>query len=320
LEALFFHSYTAPNGQEIAFGGRDGTMAIQTSRGSRLGGVACAGRRVPHVEVRAEGMLDVATSLQEASPAMPHCNKVAVVFAGHPAQVPRGAHGIGWEESELLGRTTWGEVFFTVDSQGVQHQRSDQAELPHVGVTKYCDSAYIQAGTPECIIAENVMLLRHASPSESGAPGPWRAEPRELSAICFLPEHAPQLSSTTSSGGSVSGTHCPGALLTVPTVSRQCVYADKSSRICYRSQVEAVVKACCLLDCDGLVVGCAEGICGSELFGHPMAEVVQLWRDVLDKAASHFRVVAFALGKDTPLNRKCTTGFLAEVLGARPVS
>lgn len=47
---------------------------------------------------------------------------------------------------------------------------------------------------------------------------------------------------------------------------------------------------------DGLVVGCAEGICGSELFGHPMAEVVQVWRDELDRAGSNFRAVVFALG------------------------
>lgn len=271
------------------------------------------------MEVRGEGMLDVAVSLQEATPTMPHCNKVAVVFAAHPAQVPRGDRGICLEESELLGRTTWGEVFFSIEAEGQQQQKSAHAEFPHVSVSKYCDSSYIQAGAPECLIAENVWLLRHAGlAGGDGPPGAWRTETREISAVTFLPQSSPELSS---SSAPLNGNHHPpSALLAPPTVSRKCAYADKASRVCYHKQVEAVVKACCLLDCDGLVVGCAEGICGSELFGHPMAEVAQVWREVLEKAGSHFRVIVFALGKDTPLNRSCTTGFLAEELGARAVS
>lgn len=267
-------------------------------------------------------MLDAAVSLQEASPTMPHCNKVAVLFAGHPPQVPRGARGICWEESELLGRTTWGEVFFSVGTPGVQHQESGAEDVPPLEVTKYCDSAYVQASVAECLIAENVWLLRHGSPSSDGTPGPWRSEPRELSAISFLPESEPPLSSASasSSGPKNDGHHPASALLAAPTVSRKCTYADKGTRVCYHSQVEAAIKACCLLDCDGLVVGCAEGICGSEIFGHPMAEVVQVWRDVLDKAGSQFRVIVFALGKDTPMNRRCTTGFLTEELGARAIN
>merc|ERR1712072_385108 len=108
------------------------------------GGIACAGRRVPYVEVRAEGILDVAVALQEASPTMPHCNKIAVVFAGHPAQAPRGSRGISWEEAELLGRTTWSEVFFTVSSEEGQNMQSSHAGIPQVEASKYCDSAYIQ--------------------------------------------------------------------------------------------------------------------------------------------------------------------------------
>jgi hypothetical protein len=76
--------------------------------------------------------------------------------------------------------------------------------------------------------------------------------------------------------------------------------------------VESAVKLCCLLDCDGLAVGCSEGICGSEIFHHPLAEVTEVWRDVLSYTGAQFRVVSFALGKDTPLNRNCTTGFLTE--------
>lgn len=313
LGPILCRSYKSADGREIPFGGRGGTLATRTSKGSCMGGIACTGRRVPHIEVRGECMLDVAVSLQEASPAMPHCNKVAVVFAGHPAQAPRGARGICQEEAELLGRTTWGEAFFTIESP-----ESATSEVPNVTVSKYCDSAYIQAGTPECLIAENLWLLRHAGLSDT-SPGEWRSEPRELCAICFLPETMPPL--TSARGVMENEGHHPSATLQVsPTVCRRCSYADKHNRVCYHRQVEAVIKACCLLDCDGIVVGCAEGICGSEIFGHPMSEVAQVWRDVLDKTSAQFRVIVFALGKDTPMNRRCTSGYLAEQLGARTVS
>jgi len=312
LGAILQRGYESAGGGDIPFGGRDGTLATRTSKSSRPGGIACAGRRVPHIEVRSESMLDVAMDLQEATPSMPHCNKVAVVFAGHPAQVPRGARGICQEEAELLGRTTWGEVFFTVEAP------EGPSQVPHVGVSKYCDSAYIQAGKPECLIAENVWLVRHAGLSDT-APGEWRAEPRDVSAICFLPQSAPPLAYDKESIQN-DGHHPSSARQVAPTVSRRCGYADKENRVIYRGQVEAAIKAGCLLDCDGLVIGCAEGICGSEVFGHPMTEVVQVWRDVLESTSAQFRVIVFALGKDTPMNRRCTTGYLAEQLGARTVS
>lgn len=97
------------------------------------------------------------------------------------------------------------------------------------------------------------------------------------------------------------------------TADLRCRYADRADRVQLRAQVEAVLRACCLLDCDGLVIGCAEGICGSELFGHPMVEVAEVWRDALGPKEAQFRRVAFALGKDNPLNQKVTSGLLKEV-------
>jgi len=116
------------------------------------------------------------------------------------------------------------------------------------------------------------------------------------------------------------GHHPKAASSVSPTSSGKTKYAADESRLAYRRQVESAIKVCCLLDCDGIAVGCAEGVCGSELYGHPLAEVTEVWRDVLSQMAAQFRVVSFALGKDTPSNRRCTTGFLAEALGAKAVS
>merc|ERR1712118_389640 len=87
----------------------------------------------------------------------------------------------------------------------------------------------------------------------------------------------------------------------------------------YRTQVESALRVCCLLDCDGLVVGCAEGLCGSEIVGHPIAEVTEVWGEALGPVADHFRRVAFALGKETPLTRRCTACLLEEKLNARVI-
>merc|ERR1719379_1513093 len=269
MEALLLRRYVAPDGEEMPFGGRDGTLPLQASRGSHLGGVVCVGRRVPIVEVRTEGMLDAVISLQEAGePGMPHCNKVAVLFAAHPAQNSLDRRGICQEEAELLGRSSWGEVFFSVpDTSTPQHKTA--AEPSQIEISRFCDRSYIQEGSTEHLIAENVWLLRHAGSEVGGAPGSWRMEPREFSAVCFLPHIAPQLRDAIPRSSPAEREHTPSKALTpTPTSGSGCAYADKDFRVAYHHQVEAALKACSLLDCDGLVVGCAEGICGSEIFGH----------------------------------------------------
>lgn len=352
LEAILRRAYTSPSGEEIPFGGRAETLATLPHRVLRPGGVSCSGRRVPALEVRPGDVLDVAANLQEGTSVLPHCNKVAIIFAGHPPQVPT-THGRGavcLEEVQLLGRTTWSEVFFTIAppdqpepqrsarqsglkgrwrypdqldsttglwsggstprtlSKHTQFGTADQM-LPRVEVSEHCDK-YVQAGVPECIVAESLWLLRHYGGCD-GMPGEWRAEPREFgAAVSFLPQQFPELATAA---GSVTAN---GSAAPARSSDRRCVYRDKADRVRYRAQVEAAIKVCCLLDCDGLVVGCAEGICGSEVFGHPIAEVAEVWREVLEAAASQFRVVAFALSKDTPMNTRNTASLLQEILGA----
>lgn len=249
----------------VPFGGGGGTVPTTVHRTDCLAGVACSGSWTPSLEVRAENILDCAVSLQDGSDTLPFCNKLGVIFAAHPQRAD------GWqrksvtvEEAELLGRTTWAEVFFSAESQ----QR-----LSEVQVSTHC-GAYIAEGVPECIVAENVWLVRDEG---CMGPGEWR-EPRDIGVVVgFVPKHAPALS-----GGGASEIHC--------------TYTDSGDRARYRAQVDAAIQACCLLDCDGIVVGCAEGLCGSEVFGHPLLEVASVWREALASRAAQFRRVAFALG------------------------
>mmetsp|Transcript_8515 Transcript_8515/g.21145 ORF Transcript_8515/g.21145 Transcript_8515/m.21145 type:complete len:135 (-) Transcript_8515:71-475(-) len=80
----------------------------------------------------------------------------------------------------------------------------------------------------------------------------------------------------------------------------------KAARLRYKRQVAAAVQACALAGCDGLLIGCAEGLLGCELFGHPSADVAaEVWAEVLlgegstPGLASHFRALAFCLGGRT---------------------
>jgi len=303
LEAVMNRVYTAPSGRKVEFGGRGGTLATLVHKASRPGGTACSGRRVPSLEVRSEHALDAVVALQDGSDVLPHCNKVGLIFSAHVPGAPcEGGRGISLEEENLLGRTTWGEVFFTVAGG------AESGVAASVTVSKLCEG-YIEAGRPECLLAENVWLLRDADPDGPG-PGSWREGPRELcAAVGVLPQSSPRLaqrSPPSSSGGGGGGGR--GGLAR---------YADLADRATYRAQAEAAVRLCCLLDCDGIVVGCAEGLCGSEIFGHPLTDVAEVWRDVLEATSAHFRRIAFAVGKVTSRNINGTISVLAEVLGAR---
>jgi len=96
------------------------------------------------------------------------------------------------------------------------------------------------------------------------------------------------------------------------------------NRIEYRKQVDAVLKVCCLLDLDGLCIGCSEGIVGSELFGLPLQSVAEVWRDALRDTsqsasgvpmAAHFKRVIFCCAKGNPFSMKHTAATLSNVLG-----
>lgn len=279
LEAVINRSYMGPQGH-VEFGGRGGTLETVSHLVLRPRGLAASGRRVPSLEIRLEGVLDVAVALQDGSDVLPHCNKVGIIIAAHSANPTRDAGGVSMEEKDLLGRTTWCLAYFDIDMDSGHVAVSDRSVR------------YIGAGAPECLIAENIWLLRHMA--TDGMPGEWRSEPRNLgTAVTYLPQAAPEKASDSHVG-----------------------YADKVDRVQYRAQVAAAVQACCLLDCDGLVIGCAEGICGSELFGHPLMEVGEVWRDVLSMRSAQFRRIAFALGKETPFNRKCTAAIIQDVIGA----
>lgn len=297
LQAIVERGYTAGDGSRVAFGGVDGTLPTIVRRISRPGGIACGGRRSSSLEIRPEGVLDAALALEQQGTVL--CNKVAMVFAGHPPSAPREGRSLCHEERELLGRTNWIEVFLSRPDTVAKASAAD-LEVSALGDT------YLEAGSSDVLSAENIWVLR--DPETDGVPGVWRPEPHDLgAALCFLPQWQPPLAASA------------GAGKTPATTERGCAYRDSSDRVQYRAQVEAVLRVCMLLDCDGLVVGCAEGLCGSEVFGHPLREVTEVWGEALGPKAAQFRRIAFALGKDTPLNTRDTAGLLAETLGAHVV-
>jgi len=285
MEAIASRCYVRPDGLLVEFGGRGGTLETVPHIVRRPGGVACSGRLMPSLEILTQGPLDAAVALQAGCPGLPACNKVGIVFAAHPPQLPPDHRGIGisFEESELLGRSTWSEVYFRA---ALTPERRSSIE-----VLEGC-RRYIDAGAPHCLAAEHLWLLRD-SDGDSG-PGGWRSEPVELgTAVCFLPQSGPVVERLS------NGAH---------------VYADRADRAAYHKQVEAALSVCCLTDCDALVVGCAEGVCGSELFGHPLHEAIEVWREVLEIRSLQFKRFAFALGKTKPSD---TSRLLVDIVGAR---
>jgi hypothetical protein len=273
------------DGSVVTIGG-EGSDLLETTAQivGRHGGVACHGRRTPIVEVRQESVLDAAHALESSQ-----CNKVAIIFAAHQPQKTSEGQGMCLEEKDLVSRTNWIEVFIHVQKEG-----SGGTQVGPSGLGE----KYVKSGTEECLLVQNLVVLRGAGAGR-GAPGPFLARPREVAVVVgFLPKTSPELA-----GGD--------------STLRDAQYAEKADRVQYRTQVESALRLVSLLDCDGLVVGCGEGIVGSEVYGHPLNEVSEVWRDALLPKMAQFRKVVFALGEETPQNRRDTTKALAEALRAK---
>lgn len=284
LHAVRNRCYRREDGSVVTIGG-EGSNLLETTAQivGRHGGVACHGRRTPIVEVRQESVLDAAHALESSQ-----CNKVAIIFAAHQPQKTREGQGMCLEEKDLVSRTNWIEVFM--------HIQKDNGGT-HVGPSALGEK-YVKAGAEECLLVQNLQVLRGAGEGR-GAPGPFLARPREVGVIVgFLPKSSPDLA-----GGA--------------STLRNAEYADTADRVQYRAQVESALRLASLLDCDGLVVGCGEGIVGSEVYGHPLSEVSEVWRDALMPKMNQFRRVVFALGEETQQNRRDTTRALAEALNGK---
>lgn len=259
-------------------------------------GVACFGNRRSVVEVHC-GLSAIEAALR--LPGLGECLKPGIIFAAHPADSKEAA-ACSSEERELLFRTNWGSGFLD-DATREGFQAPDLADTPGAaaaaGQGAGCSAAWphLQAGSPACLLAENLVVLREPSdPSQDELQeiqGPPVCKPLgELAAaVCFQPQHA-------------TGCLAP------------------QDRLQYKRQVEAVLKVCALLDLDSLCVGCTEGIAGSDLFGLPLNEVAQVWREVLQDGrtsasstplAAQFKRVLFVSSTDKPSARKR----LSEVLG-----
>lgn len=285
LHAVRNRRYIREDGSIVTIGG-EGSDLLETTAQivGRHGGVACHGRRTPLVEARQESVLDAAHALESSQ-----CNKVAIIFAAHQPQKTNEGQGMCLEEKDLVSRTNWIEVFL--------HVQKEENGGTHVGPSALGEK-YVKPGAEECLVVQNLTVLRGAGEGR-GAPGPFLARPREVAVVVgFLPKASPELA-----GGD--------------STLRDALYAEKADRVQYKTQVESALRLVSLLDCDGLVVGCAEGIVGSEVYGHPLTEVAEVWRDALLPKMAQFRRVVFALGEQTPKNRRDTTIALAEALNAK---
>lgn len=275
---------------------RNGTLtySLEIAQPLRLqhvtkpGGIACGATRRSAVEVLCGvSALDAALDLQSKA----HLMKPGLVFVAHPTDKAHAA-SCCHEEKELLARTNWMTGFIDEDTcTSLKGDHSSSVDVRKTGTQTPC----LTAGAPACLLGEHLAVLRSAGQTQLD--GDLMKAPRELAAaICFLPR---------STGRLQQGVAWEG-------------------RTEYRKQVEAALRVCCLMDLDGICVGCTEGIAGSELFGQPLREVAEVWRDVLqDRSlspsgtpmAAHFKRVVFCTAKSNPFSMKHTDATLRSVLG-----
>eukprot|EP00928_Gymnodinium_smaydae_P022675 TRINITY_DN1896_c0_g5_i1.p1 TRINITY_DN1896_c0_g5~~TRINITY_DN1896_c0_g5_i1.p1 ORF type:complete len:366 (+),score=70.69 TRINITY_DN1896_c0_g5_i1:143-1099(+) len=275
---------------------------LRLRRVLRPGGAACAGRRFPLVD-----LLPCASAL-DASLALSAerglCRRPALIFAAHPIAPGRGEGVLSREEGELIRRTNWATGYLDAAACRTLGVPASSSSASEGGVSSASGrkearpesmkqrSLQPDAGIPECLMAEQVLVLK----TVAGRPC---ERPAELeAAVAFLPQQMPLLSPDGQG------------------------YARREDRLAYRRQVEAVLKTCCLLDVDGLCIGCAEGIAGASLFGHPLREAAEVWREVLHDPglsqggtpiAAQLRRVVFALAEDVPFSATSTLSVLHEV-------
>lgn len=248
----------------------------------RPGGAACAGHRHAAAElVIGPSAIDAALDLVERG----ICLRPALVIAAHPSD----GSCISAEERELLERTNWATGFIDSDTANAL-RGGDGCGEPSLPLRGARGPPRLTAGSPECILAEQVLVLQ-----QQGGPSTLA----ELAVAGFLPQHHPTL------------THCGlGG------------YARRDDRLRYRHQVEAVLKTLCLLNVDAVCVGCAEGVAGAALFGHPLQDAAEAWREAIFERpvscagpamSGQFKRVVFALAEGVPFSAVSTASVLADV-------
>lgn len=148
--------------------------------------------------------------------------------------------------------------------------------------------AYPSAGEEAGLLVENVWVLRERASREYGAEAGPFLPPSGAWPLAVAYGLVPELGAVIREDS--SGT--PAAL--------------GAARLRYKRQVVAALQACALAGCDGLLIGCAEGVLGSDVAAHPAASVAaDVWAEVLlgeggrAGMAGFFKVVAFCTGGRT---------------------
>lgn len=291
LAAVLGRCYRSPCGRQVLLG--DGVAEARVRLVARPGGVACGGGNRHGAVVFVEhSALDAAAVVA----AEHRCNTLGLAFAAHAVEDGL-REGVSAEEAELLARTSYGAAYV---SPAVCRDlaRAYGSEWPGADGAGPTAMPYPRPGEAEVLAVENVWVLRdRTGPALGEECGPF-----------LPPDGAWPLTVALGLVPEASGGVADEAAL-------------KSARLRYKRQVTSVVQACALAGCDGLLVGCAEGVLGAEAAPHPAAAAAaEVWAEVLlgegsaPGLAAHFRAVAFCLGGRA--NRRRIEATKAELLAA----
>eukprot|EP00929_Paragymnodinium_shiwhaense_P012426 TRINITY_DN11960_c0_g1_i2.p1 TRINITY_DN11960_c0_g1~~TRINITY_DN11960_c0_g1_i2.p1 ORF type:complete len:368 (-),score=66.01 TRINITY_DN11960_c0_g1_i2:148-1251(-) len=214
------------------------------------------------------------------------CTKPGLIFAAHPSTK---ADVVCLEEEELLLRTNWCTGFLDSDTSAALRLEALSGAADRASA-KAMPPPQLAPGQPECMLAQEVSVLRSGARERPTSGAAQQAGPSEErleleAAVCFLPQSNPALDASGSK------------------------YARREDRLAYHRQVEAVLRACCLLDLDGLCIGCLQGFAGSALYGHPLREAAEVWKEALldpgvspsrTPMAAQFKRIVIAVPPEAP--------------------
>jgi len=282
LEALLGQRYVDPStGSHVILG--SGIAGIRARYISNIGGTVCRGGSYHgKLAILDESCLDAAPILAVDH----HCNSMALVFGAHSLKDPHSER-VSAEEAELLARTSYGLSFVSNSlckdiAESYGSTWPEDASMSHGCLLGH---QHKPRGHPEEGLAvENLWVIRErGSPILGGEAGPYYSHERAWSlhlAYGVMPEVAAEGDRRDDS---------------LEEVRRR-----------YKSKVIACLKACALAGCDGLLVGCAEGVLACEVYKGVSCEMAaDVWGEVLlgdDETpglARHFKAIAFCLGGRT---------------------
>eukprot|EP00428_Durinskia_dybowskii_P024341 CAMPEP_0170246998 /NCGR_PEP_ID=MMETSP0116_2-20130129/23286_1 /TAXON_ID=400756 /ORGANISM="Durinskia baltica, Strain CSIRO CS-38" /LENGTH=420 /DNA_ID=CAMNT_0010497875 /DNA_START=60 /DNA_END=1320 /DNA_ORIENTATION=+ len=281
LQAALGRRFMSKAGEMVLLG--EGIAAINARRVARSSGAACAGGSKHGVVVFTErSALDSAAEMASVH----GCHAFSLVFAAHSLE-EKHCDRLSAEEAELLARTSYGLAYIT-QADRCDLARGYGSEWPDdagVGAGALVGAAaYPRPGAEEGVAIENIWVLRERAGADYGeecgeflpAEGAWPV------AFAYGVVREPVAEDASAEVDSTE---------------------TLAARLRYKRQVAHAIQACAVTGCDGLLIGCAEGVLRGEMAPRISDTVAaEVWAEVLlgeggrPGLASHFRAIAFCLG------------------------